>query len=88
MPNTRVNKSAEKRVKTDAKKRLLNKSAKSRMRTAIKKLHKVETKEEADKLYISAQSELDKAVKKNLIHKNTAARKKSRLCAAAKKLSK
>ncbi len=87
MPNTRVNKSAEKRIKTDAKKRLLNKAAKSRMRTAIKKLKKVETKEEADKLYINAQSELDKAVKKGLIHKNAAARKKSRLCASVKKIS-
>lgn len=79
MPNRRINKSAKKRVLTDAKKRLKNKAIKSKMRTAIKKVLNAENKEEAVKCLKSAQIELDKAARKNVIHKNTAARKKSRL---------
>ncbi|MBA4600779.1 30S ribosomal protein S20 [Thermoactinomyces mirandus] len=79
-------KSAIKRAKTNEVRRLRNSSQKSAMRTEIKKfLTAVENqdKEQATILLNQATRSLDKAVTKGLIHKNTAARKKSRL---AKKL--
>lgn len=84
MPNI---KSAIKRVKTNEKKRAQNASQKSALRTAIKTFEKfveqndVEAAKQA--LYI-ANKKLDKAAAKGIIHKNTAARQKSRL---AKKLN-
>jgi small subunit ribosomal protein S20 len=75
-------KSAIKRAKTNEKRRERNASQKSAMRTAVKKfLAAVEKqdKEQALVLLREATRKLDKAVTKGLIHKNTAARKKSRL---------
>ncbi|WP_127579775.1 30S ribosomal protein S20 [Paenibacillus koleovorans] len=79
MPNI---KSAVKRVKTSEKRRLRNASQKSALRTAVKSFEtaaagqNVETMKET---LIVATKKLDKAVTKGLIHKNAAARKKSRL---------
>jgi len=84
MPNI---KSAIKRTKTNEKRRLRNASQKSSLRTAVKQadLAVVGTDVNAAKEAIyTAQKKLDKAVTKGLIHKNAAARKKSRL---AKKLN-
>lgn len=84
MPNI---KSAIKRVKTNDARRLRNASQKSALRTAVKQADQavvgtdVNAAKEALQL---AQKKLDKAVTKGLIHKNAAARKKSRL---AKKLN-
>ena len=84
MPNI---KSAIKRTKTSEKRRLRNASQKSALRTAVKQADQafvgtdVNVAKEALQL---AQKKLDKAVTKGLIHKNAAARKKSRL---AKKLN-
>ncbi|MEK3788281.1 MULTISPECIES: 30S ribosomal protein S20 [Paenibacillus] len=84
MPNI---KSAVKRVKTSEKRRALNASQKSALRTAVKAAdtalasNEVETAAAAFK---AASTKLDKAATKGLIHKNAAARKKSRL---AKKLN-
>jgi small subunit ribosomal protein S20 len=75
-------KSAIKRAKTNEVRRARNASQKSAMRTAVKKfLTAVEQqdKEKAVVLFKEATCSLDKAVTKGLIHKNTAARKKSRL---------
>ncbi|MBA9085144.1 small subunit ribosomal protein S20 [Fontibacillus solani] len=84
MPNI---KSAIKRVKTNDKRRALNASQKSALRTVVKAAdaalanNEVETAKTA---FAAATQKLDKAVTKGLIHKNAAARKKSRL---AKKLN-
>ena len=75
-------KSAIKRAKTNEERRKRNASQKSAMRTAVKKfLTAVENqdKEQAQVLFSQAIRSLDKAVSKGLIHKNAAARKKSRL---------
>lgn len=75
-------KSAIKRAKTNEIRRARNASQKSAMRTAVKKfLAAVEQndKEKATVLIKHATRSLDKAVTKGLIHKNAAARKKSRL---------
>lgn len=84
MPNI---KSAIKRVKTSEKRRLQNASQKSALRTAIKTFESAaaaQNIESAKEALIAASKKLDKAVTKGLIHKNAAARKKSRL---AKKLN-
>ena len=83
------NKSALKRIKINEKKRLQNRLYKSTIRTLIKtflkhlKTYKI-SKDPNDK--IQAQillnklySLIDKACKKNIFHKNNAARKKSKL---------
>ncbi|CAM2833693.1 30S ribosomal protein S20 [Paenibacillus sediminis] len=84
MPNI---KSAVKRVKTSDKRRQLNASQRSALRTAVKVAETALTTNEveaAKAAVLAASKKLDKAVTKGLIHKNAAARKKSRL---AKKLN-
>ncbi|WP_068784891.1 30S ribosomal protein S20 [Paenibacillus phocaensis] len=84
MPNI---KSAIKRVKTSDKRRALNASQKSALRTAVKSADTALANNEveaAKAAFVAATKKLDKAVTKGLIHKNAAARKKSRL---AKKLN-
>ncbi|MEJ8304187.1 30S ribosomal protein S20 [Saccharibacillus sacchari] len=86
MPNI---KSAIKRVKTNEKRRALNASQKSALRSAVKSAttalesNDVEAAQTAVK---TASQKLDKAVTKGLIHKNAAARKKSRLAKKANSL--
>ena len=79
MPNI---KSAIKRVKTSEKRRLHNASQRSALRTAVKAFESAvaaQNAETAQQALIAAIKKLDKAATKGLIHKNTAARKKSRL---------
>lgn len=79
MPNTR---SAEKQLRASRKKAERNKAVISRIKTEVKKfLAYVEAKDvNSAKTQISLVSSLlDKAAKKNIIHSNTASRKKSRL---------
>ncbi|WP_078545528.1 30S ribosomal protein S20 [Litchfieldia alkalitelluris] len=83
MPNI---KSAIKRVKTSSERRAQNASVKSATRSAVKNFEAKATlnDDNAKAAYLEASSKLDKAARKGLIHKNTAARQKSRL---AKKLN-
>ncbi|MFH5182734.1 MULTISPECIES: 30S ribosomal protein S20 [Paenibacillus] len=84
MPNI---KSAIKRVKVSEKRRLNNASHKSALRTAVKSFETAAASnnvETAQAALVTASKKLDKAATKGLIHKNAAARKKSRL---AKKLN-
>lgn len=78
MPNI---KSAKKRVLVAKKKNLMNASQKSQMRNVIRQFKSaVETQaDNTQELLVSAISSIDKAAKKNLIHKANANRKKSRL---------
>ena len=76
--------SAKKRVLIAEKNRERNQAVKSRVKTMVKKvLAAVEVKEvEAANAALSvAYKELDKAVTKGIIKKNTASRKKARLAA-------
>ena len=81
MPNI---KSAKKRVKVNAVKAARNKAARSALRTEIKNANAAivagENKEEALK---AAVKKIDQAAVKGLLHKNTAARKKSALAKKA-----
>ena len=69
-------KSSIKRIRTNEKKRKENVPVKSAMKGSIKRLAKAEDKNEALK---KATKAIDKAAKKGIIKKETAARKKSRL---------
>ena len=72
-------KSALKRVRQDAKKRLQNRYYKKSARTAIAKLRGMENKEEASTFMPKVFSMIDKLAKKNTWHKNKAANLKSSL---------
>ena len=79
MANT---KSAQKRILVTSKKALRNKMIKSRTKTAIKKaVAAMETGsgQTAQTAFLGAVSQIDRALTKGVIHKNTAARRKSRL---------
>jgi small subunit ribosomal protein S20 len=73
-------KSAKKRVRTANKAAVRNSKTKRSLRTALKAFVKSPS---ADS-HSSAQSNVDKAVKKGLVHKNKAARMKKKLAAQAK----
>lgn len=67
-----------------------NASLRSMMRTSIKRVrHAIEAgdKEAANASFIKATSALDRVADKNIIHKNKAARHKSRLAAAIKAIA-
>jgi len=78
MPN---HKSAEKRVRQNERRRVINRSNRTKLRTSIKNLRSA-LKGDAGKLgelLPKTVSEIDKAVQKGVIHRNAAARHKSRL---------
>ena len=80
-------KSAKKRIKITETKTLRNKMIKSSLKTAIKKFEVATTKEEATAAFAVAARALDMSVSKGVIHKNMAARKKSRLAARLNKMA-
>ena len=85
MPNSP---SAKKSLRKSLKRREENRPKRTALRNAIKKARKaVEAKEEAPAVeaFRFAVKKLDQAAAKHLIHKNTAARVKSRLSALMKK---
>ena len=84
-------KSAKKRVLIAEANRVRNVAFKSSIKTATKKALELATSEDKEALNaaISKVYQLcDKAVSKGILHKNTAARKKSRLTLAVNKLAK
>lgn len=83
-------KSAIKRARQNEKVREQNASERSKLRTFVKKVLKAVISGDsnaAKDAYISAQPVIDKAVTKGIIHKNKAARIKSRLVARVKSLA-
>ena len=77
-----ITKSAQKAIRQNAKRRKLNNLHKKRTKDLIKKVKTlvVEKKtEEAKKLLPQIYKTLDKSAKKNVIKKNNASRKKSRI---------
>jgi|TARA_B110000240_G_scaffold94826_1_gene107501 small subunit ribosomal protein S20 len=68
-----------KRDRQDLKRRAVNAQNKSKMRTLIKNVMCQDDAKKATEPYASAISFIDKMASKNLIHKNNAARQKSRL---------
>ena len=77
MPN---NAAAEKRMRQEQKRRLHNRSIKSIVKTQVTKARAaIASGEDAEAAVRVAASELDRAAKKGVIHRNNAARRKSRL---------
>lgn len=72
-------KSALKRIRSNETKRLRNKHQHRTTRNAIKKLREMTKKKDAEKLFPSVASMIDKLAKNNIIHANKAANLKSGL---------
>jgi len=92
MANT---KSAKKRIDINKRNRLQNKYYKTSVRTLIKLFFKnleiyrlskdLDDKKKVQEILDLVYSMMDKGAKKNIFHKNTAARKKSKLASYLKK---
>jgi len=79
MPNTPT---AKKALRQNAKNRLLNRSQRSALRTSIKKCRAAAAGTDAaaaEQAFREVTKKLDQAAAKHLIHRNAAARTKSRL---------
>ena len=72
-------KSAEKKIRSSEKKRVLNRYHHKSTRTFIKRLKETEVKADAEKLLLEVTAMLDKLAKKNIIHWKKAANQKSKL---------
>ncbi|WP_140984226.1 30S ribosomal protein S20 [Asticcacaulis tiandongensis] len=84
------NPGAKKAIRKIARRTEVNKARRSRVRTYVRKFEEALAAGDATvakTAFIDAQSELSRAVTKGVIHKNTVARKVSRLAAALKKLA-
>jgi len=82
--------SAQKRHRQSLKRHDRNKAVRSRVRTFVKRVREsIETRDlsEATVRLQSAARAIDKAVTKGVLHRNTAARKISRLTRAVRKLT-
>ena len=83
--------SARKRIRADAKKTARNRVRKSDLSTSIRNAREAllgKEVEEAQMEVMNAVSKLDKAADKGMIHRNNAARRKSRLMRSLAEVSK
>jgi small subunit ribosomal protein S20 len=71
--------SAKKAMRQSRRHAVVNRAQRSALRTALKRVRGATTKDEATQAYAAAVRLLDRAARKGLIHKNNAARNKSRL---------
>lgn len=82
MPNTR---SAKKNLRKSEKKRARNQNVKSALKTYVRSAKQSASEENAEEKLRKAVKMLDKAAERGIIHKNQAARRKSRLAKAVNK---
>ena len=88
MPN---HKSAEKRVRQSEKRRVINRGHRSKVRTYIKKMRAAldsGKSEDVQSVLPEVMSVIDKSVQMGVMHKNAAARYKSRLTVRANRAAK
>jgi len=81
---------AKKAVRKIARRTAVNTARRSRVRTFLRKFEEAVAKGDAaaaKDAFVTAQSELMRAVGKGVVHKNTGSRKVSRLAAQLKKMS-
>jgi len=76
--------SAKKAMRQTKARTATNRAQRSALRSAVKKARTAATPAERTAALLEAERLLDRAGRKNLIHKNTAARTKSRLSRLAK----
>lgn len=82
-------KSAKTRIRRNERRRIINGARRGRIRTHIKKVEaaiEAGDKDAAAEALKDAQPEIHRGVTRGVLHKNTAARKISRLSAAVKAL--
>ena len=82
-------KSAKTRIRRNTKRSMINGARKSRVRTFVKKVEAAivaKDKALAQTAFVTAESELMKAVNKGVMHRNTVSRTVSRLSAKIKAL--
>lgn len=79
-------KSAKKALRQSRSHNERNRAQRSTLRTALKRVRAAATTDQAATAYRSAVRLLDRAARKGLIHRNHAARQKSRLAAVVAKL--
>ncbi|MEZ4585758.1 MAG: 30S ribosomal protein S20 [Gemmatimonadales bacterium] len=72
-------KSAKKRLRQTKARTAQNRTQRSQLRTAVKKVRQATDPEARAKAFQEAERLLDRAGRKNLVHRNAAARQKSRL---------
>jgi small subunit ribosomal protein S20 len=81
---------AKKAVRKIARRTEVNKARRSRVRTFLRRFEEAVAAGDATQAkaaFVEAQSELMRAVSKGVVHKNTGARKVSRLAAQLKKIA-
>ena len=81
MPRIR---SAKKRLRQSTAARERNRQQRAALRTAVKKVRGAESAAQAAEAFHAAESQLDRAARKRLVHPRTAARLKQRLAKASK----
>jgi small subunit ribosomal protein S20 len=74
-----TSKQSQKRIRTNEKARLANKTVRGAMKHAVKRVVTATEPKDAKEALATAMKRLDKAAKAGVIHKNAAARRKSRL---------
>ncbi len=79
-------KSAQKRARQTPKRTEYNKHFKSKIKSAVKNVVAAKKKDEAEKALKKAVTVLDRAAVKGILHRNTAANKKSKLTKAVNKM--
>ncbi len=79
-------KSAIKRIRTSREARVRNRQWRSRLRTKIKEVRSAETPEAARAALEAAIPVIDSTARKGIIHRNAAARQKSRLSQFVQKM--
>jgi len=82
--------SAKTRIRRNARRAIINGARRNRIRTFVKKIEAAilaGDKKAADEAFKNAQPEIQRGVAKGLMHKNTAARKLSRLSTRIKGLA-
>jgi small subunit ribosomal protein S20 len=80
-------KSAKKRIRSSEKRKKINKMTDSKIKTVMKKTLATTTKEDVETLYKEAVAIIDKGTAKGRLHKNNAARKKSKITKHLNKLT-
>jgi small subunit ribosomal protein S20 len=79
-------KSAKKALRQARSRTTRNRAQRSALRTALKRVREAKTADAAAKAYNAAVRLLDRAARKGLVHRNNAARHKSQLAVAVRKL--
>lgn len=86
-------KSAEKCIRKTARQTLVNKNRVSRIRTEVRKIERMldapqaQDKAAVESAFVAAERQLMRGVSKGMLHKNTAARKISRLAKKVKAIA-